>query len=91
MKYQINVRKLDDNDFSRDCNFPVTEPTEYKECLALLATDIEQLQPIVSVSLVGNGIQIETELTESELLDTVKTMFQRVFCEVRFISVEKLA
>ena len=87
MKYLITVRKLKDSDLSHDCKFPVTELDEYQKSLVDLVEDIESINSINSVSLIENDIHIESKHNQDELLKTLKPLFQRDFCVIRFVSI----
>ncbi|TPE45740.1 hypothetical protein FJM67_16275 [Maribrevibacterium harenarium] len=91
MKYEVHVRKLCEDDVSRDCHFPTTDQEAYETQLAALASDIGSLPEINATLVVKDSIQIDCNMPEKELLDYMKHLFSDYFCRVRYLSINEVA
>jgi len=91
LKYVITVRPLTENDLSRDCPYGDFDLDDYEFHLQSLASDIENLDEVNSVSDPNNQICVDTALSKQELLEKMKPFFIREFCYVRYLSIESCA
>lgn len=86
--YIITVRPLTEKDVSIDCPYGNFDLDDYGFHLNSLASDIENLDEVISVSVSNNQISVDTALPKHELLEKMNPFFSREFCYVRYLNIE---
>ena len=90
MKFKISVRQLSSNDASKDCPFPDIDDDLYDLHLKTLVDDICNLPDVINAFISNNEITIESILDKQTLKNSIKQIFSREFCYVRFIDIEEI-
>lgn len=91
LKYLITVRPLTEKDVSIDCPYGNFDLDDYEFHFNSLASDIESLNEVNSVSVSNNQISVDTALSEKELLGKMKPFFSQAFCFVRYLNIKSNA
>lgn len=90
MKYQISVRKTkEDEIISKECFMCDTDEETYAIHLSALVQDIAEKAIVQSISEVDNVIIIETSLSQEDLMGSLKELFTREFCYIRYLNINK--
>lgn len=87
MLYIVKTRMPTNEDISKDCPIIATDFDKYENALYQLKVNISELGAIKSISVYNNELHIESDLDENALKDTIKKLFQDVFCDLRFVSI----
>lgn len=89
-KYKVTVRPLQDQDSSGDCHFPETDADTYLVHLRALVDDIKNILGVADAWLSDNDVLIESDLEISALKQSMKGLFSREICYVRYLSMEQV-
>ena len=89
-KYKVTVRPLRDQDSSGDCHFPETDAGMYSAHLRALVDDIKNILGVADACLSGNDVLIESDLEMSALKQSMKGLFAREICYVRYLGIEQI-
>lgn len=87
MRYKISVRPLSNDDASKDCIFPDIDNDIYDMHLNALVEDIGNLPKITCAFILNGEITIESSLDKKSLEDSMKQIFIREFCYIRFVNI----
>lgn len=91
MKFCLTVRPFEEKDICSDAPF-MPNPDNFEMYLQAFIEDIQILETVRSISRDGEGLSfvIETQSSEKELLEMMKSFFQREFNRLRFVKMTTL-
>lgn len=90
MKYRLKVRKITDNDFNASCQFPDTDLEIFDIQFNALVEDISEITNVISAAASSSEIYIESSLDNDSLLMSLKGLFSKEFCFLRFVDLEQI-
>ncbi len=91
MNFRLKVRPFEEKDICSDAPF-MPNPDNFEMYLQAFIEDIQMLETVRSISRDGEGLSfvIETQSSEQELLELMKSLFQREFNRLRYVKMTTL-